>query len=209
MKPIILILALFLLNALAAQQHQTLLGRSPLNGAFGAPIYEYTIQDGIQGGIGGGGGLVFRHFFLGAYGVGAISGLTELLEGQTDRLDLAHGGLWLGITPASYNLIHPYISVRGGWGVLDIDLNGDQNFQDLDQVFVVTPEAGLELNLTRWFRVAGTVGYRHIRGVNEAAPAGITDNLEGLIGGITLRFGWFGQRGQRWDSRSSQWRWND
>lgn len=208
MKPIVFSLALFLLNSLAAQQHETLLGRSPLNGAFGAPIYEYTIQDGIQGGVGGGGGLVFRNFFLGAYGVGAISGLTELLEGDTDRLNLAHGGLWLGITPSSYNLIHPYLSVRGGWGVLDIELGGDQAFTDLDQVFVLTPEAGIEINLTRWFRVAGTVGYRHIAGVNDESPMGITDNLQGLIGGITLRFGWFGQRQQHWDNNNKQWQWD-
>ncbi len=209
MKPILLSILLFILNSLAAQQHQTLLGRSPLNGAFGAPIYEFTVQDGVRGGIGGGGGLVFRNFFLGAYGVGAISGLTELLEGQTDRLELAHGGLWLGITPNSYQLIHPYLSVRGGWGVLDIDLDGDQAFEDLDQVFVVTPEAGLEINLTRWFRVAGTVGYRYITGINDTAPSGVTDNLQGVMGAISLRFGWFGRNSQqRWDRHNSRWTWD-
>lgn len=204
MKQFFLFTALLVTGCLSAQ-HQTLLGRSPLNGAFGAPIYEFSVDNGIQGGIGGGGGLVFRNFFLGAYGVASIDGLEELLEAEDiDNLRLAHGGLWLGYTPASYSLIHPYFSARAGWGVLDIEFDDpSQNFDDLDQVFALTPEAGIEMNLTRWFRISGTIGYRYIAGVNDTTPSTVTDNLEGLIGAVTLRFGWFGNH--RYSSRK-KWR---
>lgn len=207
-KYFFLAVCFFLIGVLTAQSHQTLLGRSPLNGAFGAPIYEFTIKDGIQGGVGGGGGLVFRNFFLGAYGVASLNGIEDLLEIEDlNKLDLSHGGLWLGYTPASYSVIHPYGSVRAGWGVLDLDFDAPSlEFDDLDQVFVITPEAGLEINLTKWFRVAGTVGYRHITGVNDSTPGAVTDNLTGLIGGVTLRFGWFGNNHRNnwnrdWDKR--------
>ncbi|MEL6355855.1 MAG: hypothetical protein AAFQ37_02880 [Bacteroidota bacterium] len=197
------ILAILLASGLTAQ-HETLLGRSPLNGAFGAPIYEFAISDGLQGGIGGGGGLVFRNFFVGAYGVGATTGLEDLLNSPLNTLRLAHGGIWLGYTPGSYNVLHPYFSARGGWGVLDIDFdNPGPIFIDLDQVFVFTPEAGIELNIARWFRISGTVGYRLLAGVNEGTPADVTEDLEGIMGSVTLRFGWFGSnrnwRRHRWD----------
>lgn len=196
MKNLIVAFFLLLAGILTAQgnPHQTLLGRSPLSGAFGGPIYEFPAGSETLGGIGGGGGLVFRYFFLGAYGVASTDALQELLDdGDLSGIGLSHGGLWLGATPLSYKAIHPYVSVRGGWGVLDIDFNDpDQQFSDLDQVFVVTPEVGLELNVTRWFRVAGTVAYRYVTGVNEATPPVVGDNIQGLTGGITLRFGWFG-----------------
>lgn len=200
---LLLIVSFFIIGMLSAQRHSTLLGRSPLNGAFGAPIYEFTVKDGIQGGVGGGGGLVFRNFFLGAYGVASLNGLEDILEiDDLNKLDLSHGGLWLGYTPFSYSVIHPYSSVRAGWGVLDLDFDDpDLEFDDLDQVYVITPELGIEINITKWFRVAGTAGYRHIAGVNDNTPTTVTDSLNGFIGGVTLRFGWFGNnRRNNWNS---------
>ena len=32
----------------------------------------------------------------------------------------------------------------------------------------VSPEVGLEMNLTRWLRIAGAAGYRWVEGVNSA-----------------------------------------
>ncbi len=198
----LLFIAAFCWAGFLAAQHQTLLGRSPLNGAFGAPMYEYGIEDGILGAVGGGGGLVFRNFFVGAYGVGSSDAFDELINnGDINNMSLAHGGIWLGYTPGSYNVFHPYFSARGGWGVIDIDFDDpNQVFNDLDQVFVLTPEAGIELNVTRWFRINGTVGYRVITGVNDANPPSVTDNLQGLVGGVTLRFGWFGNN-RKWRNR--------
>lgn len=205
MKYLILSTALLFSFALSAQ-HQTLLGRSPLNGAFGAPIYEYGFDSDHAGAVGGGGGLVFRNFFLGAYGMGSNEALTQLLDdGEIDNLELSHGGLWLGVTPLTYSVIHPYLSTRVGWGVVDIDFDDpDLDFEDLDQVFVVTPEAGIELNVTRWFRIAGTASYRVVTGVNDATPDGVTDSLKGFQGGITLRFGWFGNK-RGWNDRRNDW----
>lgn len=203
MRNLILLFCLFIIGLLSAQSsgHQTLLGRSPLNGAFGAPIYEFSVGNDVSGAVGGGGGLVFRNFFLGAYGMASNDALQELLDdGEITGIDLTHGGLWIGATPGSYNVVHPYVGVRGGWGVIDVLFDDpNQNFNDLDQVFVVTPEAGFEFNVTRWFRVAATANYRLVTNVNDTTPNSVSDKLQGFTGGITLRFGWFGSN--RWSSR--------
>lgn len=188
------------LNAQTHGRHQTLLGSSPLNGGFGSMILEVGITDGLTNTIGGGGGLVFRNFFFGLYGSSSTDALSELFDGgDISGMDLAQGGLWIGCTPNSYNAIHPYFSLRAGWGVLDIDFDDPGlEFEDLDQVFVATPEIGLEFNLTRWMRLGGTVGYRYISGINDETPIG-SDDLNGLVAGVTLRLGWFGSNRYRYD----------
>lgn len=206
MRNLIIAFFFFSLSTVMAQSHhQTLLGRSPLNGAFGSPIYEFAVGNKTAGAIGGGGGLVFRNFFLGAYGMASNDALQELLDdGEIDGINLSHGGLWLGATPGSYSAIHPYLSFRGGWGVIDLEFdNPNQEFTDLDQVFVLTPEAGFELNVTRWFRIAATANYRFVTNINESTPMSVTENLSGFTGGVTLRFGWFGS------NYRGRWRYND
>lgn len=49
----------------------------------------------------------------------------------------------------------------------------------------------MELNITQWFRVAGTVGYRYVDGVSENRGYA-SDEFNGLLGNLTFRFGWFG-----------------
>ena len=201
MRNLICFLFLFLLGAAGARAQETLLGDSRVKGGFGGLIYEYGLNNELGRAAGGGGGLVFNSFFLGAYGVGVgdLEGLVE--DGDLDKLDFGHGGLWLGASFPSYSLFHGYASLRAGWGALDIEFDSPtQQYDDLDKVFVFTPEIGLELNVTRWFRIAGTVGYRYLRGVDELNPLG-EDGYNGAIGGLTLRFGWFGRpdRHKNWD----------
>ncbi|MEL6668103.1 MAG: hypothetical protein AAFP08_03990 [Bacteroidota bacterium] len=182
-----------MLSAQTHGNHQTILGRSQLNGGFGSPLLEIGVSDGITNMVGGGGGLVFRNFFFGLYGLGSTDALGELLdEGEISRLEIAHGGLWFGITPQSYNAVHPYMSIKAGWGAVEVDFDDpSQDFDDVDQVFVLTPEIGMELNLTRWMRVSGGLGYRYLSGINEGNPVNESD-LNGLVANVTLRFGWFG-----------------
>ncbi|MEM6397680.1 MAG: hypothetical protein AAF741_15130 [Bacteroidota bacterium] len=196
----LLLLSSAMLSAQSHGRHQTLLGRSPLNGGFGSPILEVGVSDGITNMFGGGGGLVFRNFFFGLYGLGSTDALGELVdEGEITNIDLAHGGLWFGITPLSYNAVHPYISVRAGWGAIDINFDNPDTDFNSDQIFAVTPEVGAELNLTRWMRLSGALGYRYISGVNDDNPLE-ESSLRGLTANITLRFGWFGSN-RSWDYR--------
>ncbi|GJM36236.1 MAG: hypothetical protein DHS20C18_52370 [Saprospiraceae bacterium] len=175
-------------------QHETIFNRARVVGGFGAPITEIGLGNKLNTSIGGGGGLVINSFFIGGYGLASVD-FDQLIESDdVEILDIGHGGFWLGATFKPHKIIHAYASGRIGWGAVNIELKDTgQTFSDLDKIFVMTPEIGLELNLTRWFRVAGTIGYRYVSGTNEARGYK-DDDFSEAIAGITLRFGWFGWR---------------
>lgn len=193
-RPVQLLLALLVLGLGSLQaQHETLFSNTRVVGAFGGPITEYGLSNDLNSSVGGGGALVINNFFVGGYGLAGVDFDKLYEDGEVDVLDIGHGGFWFGGTFQPYRLLHLYGSARIGWGAINIDLDDGTPYRDLDKIFVATPEIGVELNLTRWFRVAGTVGYRHVAGVNESN--GLKgDDFSGAIAGVTLRFGWFGNR---------------
>ena len=175
-------------------QHQTLFNNARVVGGFGAPIIEWGINGDFNTSVGGGGGIVIDNFFLGGYGLGSVDFDRLFEEGEVESLEIAHGGFWLGFNFNPHNVIHLYTSGRIGWGALDIRFNDNNiRYTDLDKIFVATPEIGLELNITRWFRAAGTVGYRFVNGVEETASIK-EDDFNGAVASLALRFGWFGSR---------------
>ncbi len=191
MKSIILSLVLTMAVCLSlSAQHETIFGNGRISGGFGGPMVEMGLREGFGTSFGGGGGIVFGNIFLGAYGLGAVD-LKEVLENdEIDRLELAHGGLWLGLTYPSWKAIHLYGGARIGWGGVNISLTNPRR-SDFDQIFVATPEMGAELNLTRWFRIAGTAGYRWVTG--SASNASYKDSdFSGPVATVAFRFGWFG-----------------
>lgn len=189
----LLIAALFWTFNLAAQE-ETLFNRAHVVGAFGGPFIEYSFgSDDVTTSVGGGGALIVNDFFIGGYGIGSVD--QNIFDNNFERIELAHGGLWLGYTYPSNKLVHLFTSVRLGWGGLGIDLNDD--FDTLDGVFVTTPEAGLEINIFGFFRIAATAGYRYVSGVNELRSGVDKDAFNGMVGMLTFRFGGFGNR-HRW-----------
>ena len=188
----------FLMGNLQAQ-HETLFNQARVIGAFGGPITEFGLGNDLNTSVGGGGALVINSFFIGCYGLAAADFDRLYEEGDLEVIDIGHGGIWLGGTYQPHRLVHLYGSARIGWGAINIDLDDNVPYRDLDKIFVMTPEIGVELNLTRWFRIAGTVGYRNVTGVNE--DRGLKgDDFSGMIAGVTARFGWFGRRrtGNNW-----------
>jgi hypothetical protein len=196
MKQLFSLSVALLMGYTLAAQTQTLFNEARIVGAFASPLIEMGLDDYYNTSVGGGGGLLINSFFLGAYGMGSLD-FEELLsqDGAIDQIELGHGGLWLGFSVPTHKLLHFYGSTRVGWGALDIRTR-NAVFDELDQVFVVTPEAGIELNVTRWFKLAGTVGYRYLEGIN-AGSSYTNDDFRGAFAGVTLRFGSFG-RPNRW-----------
>lgn len=192
----------WLTNALQAQT-ETLFGNARLRGAFAAPIVEWGLKDGIAAAGGGGAALAIGNGFVGAYGLGSTDFRQLYNTGDLESLRLAHGGLWIGGAMSAHKLIHLYGSARIGWGVLDVDLqDGPGPDQDdfSDEVFVLTPEIGLELNVTKWLRINSAIGYRHVGGVLPGQSFN-NDDLRGPIMSVTARIGWFGNgpnRENRW-----------
>lgn len=183
-------------------QHETLFNRTRVVGAFGGPIVEMGLDSDISTSVGGGGAVVFNNFFIGGYGLGSIDFDALIDNEEIEELEIGHGGFWLGYTYRPDKLLHIYTNARIGWGAVNVRFNDNSinSFRDLDQIFVLTPEIGVELNITRWFRVAGTAGYRWVDGVNERS--GLTDDdFSGGIATLHFRFGWFGNR--RWSKNNN------
>lgn len=192
----VLLIFFFIIGGLGliSAQHETLFRNSRVVGGFGAAINEIGFNKDVHSAAGGGGGVIIENVFLGAYGMASADFKGLFDTGNLDQLDLGHGGLWLGYTFKPYQVLHLYSSARIGWGAINIKTTGSPSaYRDLDKVFVMTPEIGLELNVFRWFRIAGTAGYRIVNGVNEESGFK-NEDFGGGIASVAFRFGWFGWR---------------
>lgn len=191
------LLALFLLGSiqLLAQQ-ETLFDDFDIIGAFGGPILEIgSINGEVGADVGGGGALIINNFFLGGYGMG--TDYPELqLNGIDYNLRYGHGGFWLGYTQREFKAVHLYSSVKIGWGKAQLRSDGDGSFTD--QHFTLIPELGIELNLTDWFKLGFTGGYRWVNGINTL-PGLDNQDFSSPVGNITFRFGGFSNNDWDWD----------
>jgi hypothetical protein len=176
----------------AQQQDETLFRRSHLRGGFGGPIFSYSQSNGHTGyGSGGGGGVVFDRLFVGLFGMGETFDVPKVGQKQ---LAIGYGGLWVGYVIPSHKLFHLYTSMKIGAGAVGTtDFDDDWEFEDdwTDATLVVVPEAGLELNVARWFRMSGSVGYRFVNGFDGSGTVAKND-LNAPVFALTMRFGWFG-----------------
>ena len=155
---------------------------------------------------GGGGGLLFDHRLLvGAYGMGLTSQVQRAFpyNGQEweARFNFGHGGLWLQYGLMSSKAAHPAIGLQLGWGTIAWNFHGDDEYENgnqpyfgptdkTDQVLVITPTVGMQLNITRWFRPDVVLGYRIVDGSDLEGTS--SSDLDGLFLGINLMFGGLG-----------------
>ncbi len=157
---------------------------------FGGPIVEFSSFKGeVVPAVGGGGGVFLDDFFIGGYGLGGLDFRDASVDIENYRMKLSHGGFWLGYHHNRDKVLHVYASTKLGWGDIDVDYVGIGSRPN-DNIFVIQPEAGVEVNLFRWFKLAGTVGYRGVTGVNEIETHSNSD-FSGMVGTLTFRFGWF------------------
>ncbi len=194
MKQLLFFIMFFFTVTSVFAQHETLFSKARVVGGFGGPLLEFgNIKGDFVTSVGGGGGVIIDNFFIGGYGIGSIENLHYRFDNDF-RMDLAHGGLWLGYTPQSFKVFHPYFSTKIGWGFADFrESRFGPTFSNGDGIFVLTPEAGLELNLTKFFRIVGTVGYRWVTDVDQLEDYSNKD-FQSLTGQLTFRFGWFGRK---------------
>ncbi|MCB0668730.1 MAG: porin family protein [Saprospiraceae bacterium] len=194
MKKIIFLSLAVLFSLVLEAQHETLFSRARIVGGFGGPILEFSnIKGDYTTSMGGGGGLIIDNVFIGAYGLGSLDHLQHNINNEDDfRMNLAHGGLWLGYTPYTFRMFHPYVSTKIGWGFADIHNDPFRINSNGDAIFVFNPEVGMELNLTKFFRVSASLGYRMVSDVDQLEDYSNKD-FSSLTGQLTFRFGWFGR----------------
>lgn len=195
MKNVIVICFLLAATAVFAQKDQTMFSDVDRIGGWGAPIFEYTnLNKDVTVVSGGGGALVLNDFYLGGYGMGTAS-YTNQLELTDESVKFKHGGFWIGYTPLQHRVVHPYASVKLGWGKANFKetdfLTKTELSRQKSSVFVTTPEVGLEVNVFSFFRIAATASYRWVNGFDPVGSFGDTD-LSSFGATLTLRFGGFG-----------------
>lgn len=231
MKNYILIaMSLFLIlsagNTMAQDQEMKYLfqgkdGNVSISG-FGGVFNEFSgFDNDFAFSMGGGAAmLISQRIYFGGYGMGVTTRHMRSFSGATSNGTLlypsdelyarfGHGGFWLGYIHNPKKAIHWGVNAKLGWGAVSLtdktykDYNDSWNNLMYDNVFVITPEVNMGLNLLKWMRVNVGVGYRVVTGVDETYMA--KDGQGGLVktqyfdsnafnsvtGNITLAFGWF------------------
>ena len=182
-------------------QYQTLFGRGSRVSGFGAPIMEFgQIDDQFSFMFGGQGGILVNSFFIGIYGQGLVNevrpnklpGYEPNNPNQDYRIGFGHGGLYIGNSFFSRKAIHLVTSLKTGWGAVALQQGDTPDFDRddwSDQVMVITPEIGVEMNFTRFMRISLTAGYRFVDGVELN---GYQDSdFQNFTGQLAIQFGGF------------------
>lgn len=200
-KTICIVLLAFFASQIFAQRwnggDETLFNRQHRGGFFVSPIVEYSdFKNDVTTATGGGLGLIAGDFFIGGYGLG-VTDYGRLINDNFQRLEMGHGGFWLGFVAPQHEVVHLFSSVKAGWGAVNIEFDGGEPDYE-DTFFAVTPEAGLEVNVFRWLRISGAVGYRFMNGLNDSASFDKKD-FESMTASLTFRIGGFGRKHDRWN----------
>ncbi len=206
MKPIVatlLMLSLFTVLPLTAQEEETLVSGPVESGGFGGPSLRITKINGETAVlVGGRGGWIINHvFMIGGAGYGLVTrnaAKTPGLLGEKD-LDVGYGGLEMEYYVNPNDLIHGSVRLLlGGGGVAYREDVMATSHRDMDGFFVAEPGVSINLNVTHFFRISAGASYRIVTGVDAPTdilghPAPLTSNadLSGPSALLTLKFGKF------------------
>lgn len=171
------LVALVTLGAMA-QRDQTLFRTIDLSGAWGGSQIALTQFDGrLQALHGGFGGVEFnKNLFIG----GASYNTREYdAIDNSSNYNMRYGGPIIGIGSQSHRVVHPHamLLVAPGWG--------EAPNAARENLLVIQPSAGVELNVFRWFRVGVRGGYRI-----AASSGNVSDAFSGGYGAVSFKFGW-------------------
>lgn len=174
----LMLVALVTISA-TAQRDQTLFRTIDLSGAWGGSQIALTQFGGdLQALHGGMFGIEFnKNLFVG----GASYNTREYdMIDNSSNYNMRYGGPVIGIGSQSHRVFHPHamLLVAPGWG--------EAPNAARENLLIVQPSAGVEINVFRWFRVGLRGGYR-IATVNASS---ITDDFTGGYGAVSFKFGW-------------------
>lgn len=169
---------------------------------FGGPSIGVGVVDGTATMFNGGGGaIMFNNFFFGGYGTSnSIPNVTRQIGGKEARLRMQHGGIWTGYDIQAHRMVHFTTNVQIGWGNIRLYRSYSSFFDDAQSIVherfaTISPELGIEVNITRFLKIALTGGYRVAFYKEIQQDNGSNINLDGQYGSLTFKFGWFGKTG--------------
>lgn len=191
--PILGLLALLCQPAFSQQDDtEYLLGSETKISAFGGALTEFSnLGETFSISTGLGAALVLnRAFFVGGYRLRMRNTVGFALDGADYGLDLRHRGFWAGAIINPRKVVHVGLSSKLGWGDLTLRENqGKGAVYAKEQVLVVTPQIDLGINMTRWFRLNLSAGYRVVSEVQRQELQGGQYNSP--TGSVSFLFGWF------------------
>jgi len=171
--------------------------------AFGAPLLEVSFQDGRANdaslALGLGGGMIYKNrFYAGAYFQYQMSDrYWARLEPVNDfaSAHLWHMGVWLGGSVFVKKRIHPTVSLKMGGGEAKWIREGrslnenDPNLRMRSNIFVLTPQVGMEANIYGCCVASVEIGNRIVTmlKLSEIDATGLNNPLISL----TLKWGGF------------------
>ena len=175
---------------LFAQEQETVFSYSglKLTGIWGGPAMGLTgIGDNNVLYRGGFGGLEFNKCISIAYAAYWLEDKAELSAFPGQKIDMSYKGVLLGYALKPVKFVHPKFSLFVAGGKLDIEN------EKLDNVFVLKPAAGVEINVFKWWHIDLLGGYRIVTGTDVN---GLSDgDVSAAFGEVKLRFGiswgWF------------------
>lgn len=201
-------LVLFILlavNTVTAQENQTIFKGGDLkrSGGYGALSNKFTTINGSYANMPEvyGGWFINRRLMIGVAAAATTNRIPVPIENQYgtgESLSYQYGqfGLMTEFVTASTKRVHINFNLMTGAGfILQYDRSNwdhwefEDDAHDPDCFFVMEPGLQLELNLFRWMRFSPGVSYRRAFGSNSK---GLTDDeLSGVSGNLTLKFGRF------------------
>ena len=195
MKNLLFVLCWLLTTATLWSQQETVFGNVDVIGGFGGPYIEIgSINGQVGADVGGGGALMLDEFFIGGYGQG--TSYPDAMINDIDRnIKFSHGGLWFGYVKDQYKLFHLFSSLKLGWGRARLRAEDEPDVSD--RIFVLTPEIGVEVNLTDFFKLSLGGGYRFVSGVSKL-PVLDNGDFSSPVGILTFRFGGFDNDWEDW-----------
>jgi len=189
-KIIFIVISLFFIAPSLSAQEETIFGDGKVRftGLWGGPLNAFTVyDDDFEYNSGGFFTFEFNNRFLfGWTGYGTDLVLDDGLEAQIGGNDFL-----IGYTPSPNKVLHPIFYLQAGGSKLEITGEAD------DRVFVLQPNAGLELNVFQWFRIGVEAGYRFVNNVNVG---NYTDqDFSSPVIGLRLKFGFSKESWDDWD----------
>lgn len=183
-------------------RQDTVLGghRTIEQGGYGSVLLRASaLNDDPALFVGGRGGWLLGHrLLLGAAGAGQVltvhssdAAIEEYPEGK--NLEFGYGGAFVAYHFLPERLVHPTAGLLIGAGGLALsnrhfhDMNQDDRDFAANGVFIVEPEASLEVNMLDIMRLELTVSYRQALGVD--LPGLSNGDVSGLAGGIAILMG--------------------
>ena len=182
MKKLFTLLSLLVVTTvLSAQREETLFNRNGgirFTGVWVGTYNAFT-DFGEDYNFNNGGSVMFefnKNLLIG------WAGYESDITANGQEIDLEGSDFFLGYTFNSRKVVHPLVYLQTGSGRLRLQDRGRDN------IFVVQPTIGAEVNIARWFRLGVDAGYRF---VSDSELPGISNaDLSSPTFGLRLKFGW-------------------